>query len=141
MPPATPSLDQIFEAHIQSLALTLRPDTVSGYRGATRRFLSYLRTTFPRVRRLSQLRRDPHLLGWFRSLCEPQPPLSNKFRINLLLCLRRLLEDLAARGFARAKVDGRVVDLSESIRLDKYYLSPDDGAKLGLWLYEAGFVP
>ena len=98
MPPSTPSLEQIFQAHIQTLALTLRPDTVSGYGGATRRFLSYLRTAFPRVRRLSQLRRDPHLLGWFRSLCEQQPPLSNKTRTNLLLCLRRLLEDLSASG-------------------------------------------
>jgi hypothetical protein len=26
------------------------------------------------------------------------------------------------------------------VRTDKYYLSPLDGAKLGLWLYEAGFV-
>src|SRR5207245_1114729 len=41
---------------------------------------------------------DPHLLGWFRSLCEQQPRLSNKFRTNLLLGLRRLLEDLAANG-------------------------------------------
>jgi site-specific recombinase XerD len=98
MPPSTPTLERIFEAHIQTLALTLRPDTVSGYRGVTRRFLSYLRAAFPGVRRLSQLRRDPHLLAWLRSLCEQQPPLSNKTRINLLLCLRRLLEDLAASG-------------------------------------------
>src|SRR5438067_5208217 len=35
----------------------------------------------------------------------------------------KLLEDLAARGFARAKVDGLVVDLAETggTRLDKYY--------------------
>jgi site-specific recombinase XerD len=92
------SLEQILEAHIQTLALTLRPDTVSGYRGAARRFLSYLRTAFPQVRRPSQLRRDPHLLGWFRSLCEQQPPLCNKTRANLLLCLRRLLDDLTANG-------------------------------------------
>jgi site-specific recombinase XerD len=96
--PTTLSLEQIFEAHIQTLALTLRPDTVGGYRGAARRFLSYLHATFPRLRRLNQLRRDPHLLGWFRSLSEQQPPLSNKTRINLLLCLRRLLEDLTANG-------------------------------------------
>lgn len=98
MPLTTHSLEPFFEAHIQTLALTLRRDTISGYRGVTRRFLSYLRAAFPRVRRLHQLRRDPHLLGWFRSLCEQQPPLSNKTRINLLLCLRRLLEDLAANG-------------------------------------------
>jgi site-specific recombinase XerD len=96
MPPATLSLEEIFQAHIQTLALTLRPKTVSDYRGVTRRFLSYLHTAFPRVRRLRQLQRDPHLLGWFRSLCQQHPPLSNKTRINLLLCLRRLLEDLAA---------------------------------------------
>jgi len=98
MPPSTPSLEPIFEAHIRTLALTLHPDTVSGYRGVTRRFLSFLRTAFPHVRRLRQLRRDPHLLAWFRSLCEEPPPLSNKTRINLLLCLRRLLDDLAASG-------------------------------------------
>jgi len=114
MPPAAPSLERIFEAHIQTLALTLRPDTVSGYRGVTRRFLSYLRATFPSVRRLSQLRRDPHLLGWFRSLCEQQPPLSNRTRINLLLCLRRLLEDLAASGHPLAADLIRLVDFPPS---------------------------
>jgi len=97
MSQSTPSLEQILETQIQTLALTLRPNTVSGYRGAARRFLSYLRTAFPRVCRLSQLRRDPHLLGWFRSLCE-QPPLSNKTRGTYLLCLRRLLDDLTANG-------------------------------------------
>src|SRR5712691_6656630 len=92
------SLEQILEAHIRTLALTLCPDTVSGYRGAARRFLSYLRTAFPQVRRLSQLRRDPHLPGWFRSLCEQPLPLCNKTRANLLLCLRRLLDDLTVNG-------------------------------------------
>jgi excinuclease ABC subunit A len=33
----------------------------------------------------------------------------------------RLLTDLGRKGFARARVDGRVVDLSEKIRLDRYY--------------------
>src|SRR5213592_2624308 len=92
------SLEEIFETHIQTLALTLRPDTVSGYRGAARRFLSFLRSDFPGVRRLSQLRRDPHLLGWLGSLCQQPQPLSNKTRANLLLCLRRLLDDLTANG-------------------------------------------
>ena len=33
----------------------------------------------------------------------------------------RLFKDLASKGFARARVDGQVRDLSESIRLDRYY--------------------
>jgi site-specific recombinase XerD len=98
MSQSQPSLEQILETHIQTLALTLRPNTVSGYRGAARRWLSFLHTAFPQVRRLSQLRRDPHLLGWFASLCEQQPPLSNKTRGTYLLCLRRLLDDLTVNG-------------------------------------------
>jgi site-specific recombinase XerD len=92
------SLEQIFETQIRTLALTLRPGTVERYRFAVRCFLAYLRATFPQLRRLSQLRRDPHLLGWFRCLSEREPPLSNMTRIGHLICLRRLLEDLAANG-------------------------------------------
>src|SRR6266567_5523262 len=33
----------------------------------------------------------------------------------------QLLADLAKKGFARAKVDGEVKELSEKIRLDRYY--------------------
>lgn len=92
------TLDQIFEAHIQTLALTLRRDTVVHYRTVARRFLGYLHSAFPQLRRLSQLRRDPHLLGWFRSMCEQNHPLCNKTRVDYLLGLRRLLDDLSAKG-------------------------------------------
>lgn len=95
---STPS-EQIFETQLQTLALILRPNTMKGYRSTVRYFLAYLRAAFPhQVRRLSQLRRDPHLLGWFRSLCEHQPPLRNVTRIGHLIRLRRLLDDLAANG-------------------------------------------
>ena len=96
--PPHPKLEEIFETHVQSLATTLSRGTVANYRGTARRFLSYLHANFPRVRRLSQLHRDPHLLGWFRCLCEQDPPLSNKTREMYLLCLRRLLQDLAYAG-------------------------------------------
>jgi site-specific recombinase XerD len=141
MPPATPSLEQIFEAHIQTLALTLRPDTVRGYRGATRRFLSYLRAAFPRVRRLSQLRRDPHLLGWFRSLCERNPPLSNIFRINLLLCLRRLLEDLAANGHSLSGDLIRREDFPPTPHYLPRPLAPQDDELLQQELRRTGDLP
>jgi site-specific recombinase XerD len=95
MPSSTAELEPIFQGHIQTLALTLRPQTIRNYRGAARRFLSYLCTAHPQLRHLSQIRRDPHLLGWMRSLCEQQPPLSNRSRILLLIYTRRLLEDLA----------------------------------------------
>ena len=81
-----PSLEQILETHLQTLALTLRPSTVAGYRGVARRFLVYLRAAFPRLRRLSQLRRDPHLPGWLRSLCDQSPALRHRTReIHLLV--------------------------------------------------------
>jgi site-specific recombinase XerD len=98
-PPHT-KLEEIFEARIQTLATTLSRGTIANYRGTARRFLSYLHANFPRVRRLSQLRRDPHLLGWFRCLCQQIPPLANHTRQIYLLSLRRLLLDFAYDGYS-----------------------------------------
>ena len=92
------ALDQILEAQVQQLAITLRPRTVKEYRSCARGFLAYLHAHFPRIRKPSQLRRDPHLLGWFRYLCQQQPPLRNATRELDLILLRRLLRDLTNRG-------------------------------------------
>ena len=89
---------EIFEARIQTLATTLQPQTIKNYRVAARRFLSYLQKDFSQLRQLSELRRDPHLLGWLRCLSAQDPPLSNGIRQQYLLDLRRLLRDLAAAG-------------------------------------------
>ena len=98
MKPAQPTLDQIFEAHIHNLATTLHPRTVKQYRACARSFLAYLHARFPHLRKLSQLRRDPHLLGWFRFLCQQHPPLCNMVREARLIQLRRMLRDLADQG-------------------------------------------
>src|SRR5438445_8423980 len=94
----TRGLEQIFHAPLHVLATTLRPNTVDNYRNATHSFLAYLHTAFPKVRKLSQLRRAPHLLGWFRSLCDPDPPLCTASRLTYLIRLRRLLQDFADNG-------------------------------------------
>ena len=92
------SLEQIFETQVQTLSLTLQLSTVRNYRSVFHRFLAYLRGAFPKVHRLSHLRRNPHMLGWFRWLCDQDPPLSNHTCEEHLLCLRRLLDDLALQG-------------------------------------------
>src|SRR5450631_2062217 len=79
------TLDQIFDAQLQTLSLTMRHSTVVIQRSVARRFLSYLHSAFPQVHRLAQLRRDPHLLGWFRWLCEQDPSLCNMTRREYLL--------------------------------------------------------
>jgi hypothetical protein len=89
---------ELFDTRIQTLATTLRPGTIAGYRITARRFLSYLQTDFPHLQQLAELRRDPHLFGWFRRLCHQEPSLSNTTRQNYLLQLRRLLDDLALAG-------------------------------------------
>ena len=74
MSPPPPTLAQLLDAQVQTLALTLRPGSVDCYRATLRRFLRYLSTAFPQVREPAQLCRDPHLRGWFRSLGEQPPP-------------------------------------------------------------------
>ncbi|HXX21935.1 MAG TPA: tyrosine-type recombinase/integrase [Terriglobia bacterium] len=95
---AQPTLDQLLAAPIQNLATTLQPQTVKQYRACVRSFLAYLHARFPHLRKLSQLRRDPHLLGWFRFLCQHHPPLCNLVREARLVQLRRILRDLADQG-------------------------------------------
>ena len=136
-----PSLDQIVEAHIQSLALTLRRDTVTNYRCVAGRFLLWLHTAFPQVRRASQLRRDPHLLGWFRRLCEQQPPLCNKTRGDYLLGLRRLLDDLADNGHAVQPDLIRREDFPPRPQYLPRPLSPPDDQLLQQELRRTGDLP
>jgi site-specific recombinase XerD len=121
-----PTLEQIFEIQLQALAVALRPASVRQYRSAARCFLRYLRASFPNLRRLSQLRRDPHLLGWFRYLCEQNPPLCNKTRICYLLDLRRLFEDLATNGHTIQPDLIRIEDLPARPRPLPRPLSPPD---------------
>jgi site-specific recombinase XerD len=123
---STANLDQIFETHLSTLALTLRPNSVTDYRCVATRFLSWLHAAFPRVGRLSQFRRDPHLLAWFRHLCDQQPPLSNQTRRCYLLCLRRMLDDLAANGHAIAPDLIRLDDFPPTPRYLPRPLSPQD---------------
>jgi len=93
------SLEGTLKDRIQTLTTTLQPQTILAYGSALNHFLGYLRIAFPKVRRLSQLRRDPHLLGWFRWLCaQDDPPLSNATRRRYLIQLRRLFYDLADNG-------------------------------------------
>jgi site-specific recombinase XerD len=98
MKPSRSSLNEILEAQIQVLTTTRRPKTVRCYCYCAHNFLAFLHTTFPRLHKLSQLRRDPHLLAWFRFLCQQYPSPGNRTRHLHLLTVRRLLRDLAIRG-------------------------------------------
>jgi site-specific recombinase XerD len=92
------SLDRIFDEQLQTLAVALRQSTIAYYRSAVNRFLRYLHTNYPKLPTASQLRRDPHILGWLRSLGQETPPLTNRSRRACLMCVRRLLDDLISNG-------------------------------------------
>jgi len=58
-------------------------------------FLTYLGAHHPQVKRLDQLSRDPHILGWMAHLRTQTPPLATGSYINLLIALRSILNELA----------------------------------------------
>jgi len=124
------TLDELFAAHIQTLAITLRPGTVANYRSATSSFLTYLDAAFPRLHCISQLRRDPHLLGWFRSLVEKDRPLTNATRIEYLVNLRRLFRDLSDNGHSLQLDLIRSEDLPSKPRYLPRALSQEDDLRL-----------
>ena len=94
------SLDKILQAQVQRLATTHRPRSVNEYRYCACEFIAFLHANFPRLHKPSQLHRDPHLLSWFRSLCQRQPPLRNVSREKHLTLLRRLLHEISDSGYS-----------------------------------------
>lgn len=136
---ARPSLRQTLEAQIQNLATVLRPSSVRLYRDRAQRFLSYVEARYPEVCTVSQLRRHPHILGWLRSLCERQLPLANKTRIDTIISVRRLLNDLAS---ADSRPPGEsLFQRGDLPQQDKYLpkpLSPEDDQLLQQQLRKRG---
>jgi integrase len=84
-----------FEQAVASLTAGLTSDSARQYRGTVRHFLLYLAEQYPAVCCLDQLRRDPHILGWFRHLQSRTPPLATAVYIARLMHLRCVLEELA----------------------------------------------
>jgi site-specific recombinase XerD len=76
-----------------SLTPALAPASVRQYRAVVRSFLIYLSEQHPAVGSLNQLRRDPHILGWFVDL--RSNGLVPTVYIARLLLMRCMLQELA----------------------------------------------
>ena len=94
-PPLQHPLADSFDRAVASLGAALNPETIRHYRGTVRSFLSYLGVTYPEVNSLTQLRRDPHILGWMSCRRSQTPALTTNSYINLLIALRWTLHELA----------------------------------------------
>src|SRR5580693_9117599 len=97
---STPSpLQRRLDACVGLLETTLQPSTLKQYRYTVRLFLKYLQDQYPEIRLASQLRRDPHLLGWLELLWKWRTsqgrPLDSATRGHHVMQLRTLLEMLA----------------------------------------------
>ncbi len=80
---------------VDSFCAALSPGTTRHYRETVRNFLDYLAAHHPKVKRLDQLQRDPHILGWMAHLRARTPPLATASYINRLIALRSILNELA----------------------------------------------
>jgi len=92
-------LEAALRARVRLLETTLQPATIRQYERTVRLFLEYLRESFPEIQQASQLRRDPHLLGWLEYLWKRRTytgaPLHSNTRGEHVMQLRKLLDLLA----------------------------------------------
>jgi site-specific recombinase XerD len=95
LPLPTHPLSSLFRPAAESVTTSLGDSSITSYRGTVRLFLTYLGAQYPGVHSLDQLRRDPHILGWLAFLRSHNPPLATITRANRVICLRRMLEELA----------------------------------------------
>jgi len=75
-------LADVFWRAVDSIATSLSPDTVRGYRATTRSFLRYLGANHHEICSLQLLRRDPHILGWLAHLRSRTPPIVLATHVN-----------------------------------------------------------
>jgi len=94
-PPLQHPLAPLFDRAIDSFCVSLSSDTTRRYRGTARNFLSCLGADHPKVQRLDQLRREPHILGWMSRLRSQVPLLVTASYSNLLFALRGIFHELA----------------------------------------------
>lgn len=94
-PPLQHPLVPVFAHAVESLCTALTPSSKRNYTIVVRIFLVYLGTKHPKITRLEQLRRDPHVLGWMAHLRSQNPPLITTTCIGRLFALRTIFHELA----------------------------------------------
>jgi len=94
-PPLQHPLAPAFAHAVESLCTALTPSSKRNYDIVVRSFLVYLGTKYPKITRLEQLRRDPHILGWMAHLRAQNPPLTTTTCIGRLFALRTVFHELA----------------------------------------------
>jgi integrase len=139
-------LEEALRARVRLLATTLRPATVRQYEHTVRLFIHYLREAFPDVRRASDLRRDPHLLGWLEHLWlrrahSPARPLCNRSRGAHLVRLRTLFDLLADHAFPPRPGLLLSEDIPPADHVLPRPLTPEDDARLQAELRRRGDLP
>lgn len=145
------SLREALAARVRVLETTLQPATASGYRYTVRSFIGYLGASFPDIGKPSQLRRDPHLLGWLEHLWTYRSsaglPLAGSTRGHHVAHLRTLLEMLAdspnpprpglLRGEDIPKRQyclPRPLSPEDDARLQEHWSAATDVCSCALWL-------
>ncbi|HEY6345619.1 MAG TPA: tyrosine-type recombinase/integrase [Bryobacteraceae bacterium] len=127
-------LEQALQARVELLATTLRPSTAGQYRQTVRLFMRYLRPRCPEVRRPDQLRRDPHLLGWFEYLWvrvgKRGERCSNTTRGAYLIRLRKLFDLLGDHRFPPRPGLVLSQDIPRPDQVLPRPLRPEDDARL-----------
>jgi integrase len=105
---------QQFQRAIDSLTAALAPSSARQYRAVARCFLIYLGEQHPAIASLNQLRRDPHILGWFVDLRSQN--LAPAVYIARLLLMRCILQELAWNA--------QLLDLAHLIRREDIPRAP-----------------
>ena len=94
-PPLQHPLAPPFAHAVESLCTALTLSSKRNYNIAVRSFLVHLGAEYPKITRLEQLRRDPHILGWMARLRAQTPPLGTATCIGRLFALRTIFHELA----------------------------------------------
>jgi site-specific recombinase XerD len=133
------TLEETRQKYLETIALFLRPCTVTNARTVLGNFIRYLTAHHPRVSSFSELKRE-HIEGWLRDLA--RRPLRRSTRRNMVIKLRVFLESIRVWGWKEAPSGPlfRAGDLPPEDKLLPRPLSTETDRALGEELRRRGGI-
>lgn len=122
------------KSYLKTIATTLQPGTVENYKISIKNLISFLNSHYPRITRLSAVRRNPHIEDWLVHLANSG--IKKSSRHLSIISVRRFFNDIYEWEWKDAPEPGLITNKDLPL-LDKYLpkpINPESDRKLREYL-------
>lgn len=129
-----PHFYKIMKSYLKMITTTLQPSTVENYKISIKNLISFLNSHYPRITRLSDIKRTPHIEHWLSHVANSG--IKKGTRCARIIDVRRFFYDIYEWGWEDAPKQGLLTNKDLPSR-DKYLpkpINPESDRKLREYL-------